>query len=141
MKFDSTHERSEKLEFHRNTLSCTTILFLSTLRCSCQEDSSNIHPACLPGKGCCDRYRKIHPSTSPCIWGSRCHYCITLHGISKKGREIGEKNGCCLFSNTGIIMTSRGTGIAKYLQCSLSSVMTVRMIIFIFVFLPLPISC
>lgn len=114
MKFDSTHERNEKMEFHRNTLSCMTILFLSLLRCCAKRTALKytLH-VCLAKVAVTDTERYIL-STSPYIWGSRCHYCITLSGISRRGREKGEKNGCCLFFNSGITMTSQGTGIAKY---------------------------
>jgi len=60
-EFDSTHDnRSEKLDFHRNTfLHDNTVSVIPQVLC--QGDSSNIHPACLPGKGCCDRHRKVYP--------------------------------------------------------------------------------
>lgn len=116
-EFDSTHEKSEKLDFHRNTFSCMTTLSLSPLRC-CAEGTALKYAlrVCLPEVAMTDTERCIL-STSPYIWGSRWYYCTTLPNISRTGRGTGERaeGGCsCLLSNSGIIMTSQGTGTAKY---------------------------
>lgn len=85
-----------------------------------QGDSPKIWPVCCLAKIAVTDTERYIFSISPYIWHSRWHYCFILPGISRTGRWKGEKgkNGCCLPSNTGIIMTSQGTVIAKYYHSS-----------------------